>query len=246
MKKPWTKRALHLAVAATLAALGPALPAVTAHAANATTLSLAFSSPMLYHDDLANQLFATLSDAGGAPVSGARVTISIPAARYSCTKTTDGSGMVNCRFGPPEPLRPGTGYVIKAAFPGGTIKGVSWASASTQGAIEVDPGDAYASYLGPTTYSAGTNVTFKFKLQEGELGSLGKTIRGARLAVTITGNGSGQSQNCTTGATSRSGIASCAIFVTLDYPDTVVVSVQWSGGTLYDPVDQGYDTNLVA
>ena len=242
---PSTKRALRFLLAIALATLGPALPAVTAQAATVPTLSLSNSSPMIYHDDIANHLFATLTGPGGAPIAGAHVKISIPAARYNCTKTTDSSGMIDCAFGPPQPLKPGTGYVIRASFAGGTIGGVAWAATSTQAAFDVIPGDAYASYIGPMTYSAGTTVTFKFKLQEGESGSLGKAIRGARLAVTITGNNSGQAQNCTTGPTSRSGIASCTIFVTLDYPDTVTVGVQWDGGNLYDPVDQGYFTNLI-
>jgi Bacterial Ig-like domain (group 3) len=143
---------------------------------------------------------ATLTEDGGAPISGRTVDFKLGAGTgtESCTGPTDLSGTASCTLTPNEAAG---SYPIMASFAGDGF----YAPSSDSQTFTITKEETTTTYTGPTVIANGVPTSLSGRLTED-----GTTpISGRTLTMTL---GSGVTpQSCVTGPTDATGSASCTI-----------------------------------
>jgi hypothetical protein len=164
-------------------------------------------------------LSGTLTEtAGGAPVAGKQVTLSL--GTQSCTDETDAAGAASCPITitqVPSVVQAGIAFAEDA-----THKGSSASAAFTITTEEVS-----LTYTGPTYGKKGKQVTVSAKLRHDGAGLVGETL------TFKLGTGSG-APTCTAVTSGSYGYAACTL--TLPYTTgTKTLTVSFAGDELWDP-----------
>ena len=201
---------------------GTGQPAVTGIAATPATTQ--YSDPAV--------LKATLTS-GGAPLTGAPVTITLAGTAHAATTGADGSASVAL---PQVLLAPGS-YSYTVGFAGSATH----AASSATGTLTVTKEDCTLAYTGDTQVAAGQATTLR--AQFGELDATKGDWSGKPTAFSLTG-AAGQPVTGTSATTGADGSAQGSLVLA---PDVYAVTAAFAGDSHYTACSsQGADLLVVA